>query len=396
MQPTSFFKSPLTVLVVTFVLVVVAWLKIVSPPPAYRWQFQQSKCTPIVTHKDSFLCTDVILSAKGLVFSSRKLCDETGFTSEHCSGNDDPHTPPQPVTSVVSRSVVVWTPYANNLFHIFNDVYLPLSLIKESDGSSLFILGRTELKAFVVDAGKALGFPKVVAAGSLTAEWLHLESVVVSSRLVGDFFYNLDAGPDSASWKSAQKVRDRVRQHCLNEEIESEKALVILNRPYGGRRIYNAQHAAEFFARSLSMRTVVAETGEPPYKSLCEQVRVIRKASVIVGIHGAGLTLAMFADPGTVLVQILVGRQCNIPGLREFAVNADFVRGRYIEACIREENVDFISRVPSVIEVLLEAYRAHRDPMYYPMDFEGITLDDGTLLGVLRQLHSGRTAMGSR
>jgi hypothetical protein len=146
-----------------------------------------------------------------------------------------------------------------------------------------------------------------------------------------------------------------------------------------------------------SVKARVALMGEGNLSSVCSQIKVVRQTRVIVGAHGAGLVLSMFAHPKTTLVQLLVSRQCQAVALHSlYAYTIRSAGGIYEGVCIPDEDVIFNTPLPAGWpQRLLEQIYAWWDPQYYAMDFQSFTVSDPLVESIVQSLHSTYAVLSS-
>lgn len=325
-----------------------------------------------------------------------------------------------------ASTLVVKSTYPSVFFHVIVDLIVPLmslrhreaeqeSRLQELIGSealaSLVIMDHTDLLPVTeYIATTTLAFDRVVAAQSEAAagQILLLRSAVVFEQLQGTFAYSPSEG---ATRQAALALRRKLLPQCRRssewaaavEALDAAVAgsyeggsdgavtrrVVVLDRRQGGRSITNLD---EFRKRlhdemervssaSREWLVAVATPGEGPFAHICGQIAAVQWADVVTGVHGSQLTLAAFMRTDALLYQYLVGSQCRIAGLREFAYAADLADAAYAESCIASEDMRFTPHDGFAVSELwyraLNAWREWRDRDYYVMDFEGVRIPVG-------------------
>ncbi|KAJ3091425.1 Protein O-linked-mannose beta-1,4-N-acetylglucosaminyltransferase 2 [Quaeritorhiza haematococci] len=120
---------------------------------------------------------------------------------------------------------------------------------------------------------------------------------------LGAMEYPVPTLPPSTS-KAADKHSTTLSQESINKHIaadEDKQDTIIIFSRKGNRKITNEDELAAKLSDKFNLPTKFLRMEE---HSFDEQVRAIRKAKVIISVHGSMLIMAMFARPGTTVIEL--------------------------------------------------------------------------------------------
>jgi hypothetical protein len=146
------------------------------------------------------------------------------------------------------------------------------------------------LMALGIDQAKIISLPQHV---EMQCERLWFATILGSMQ----WFYT---SPDVAQ-EVSQKLIGYAAQQLSEEdrtELPTSEYLFISRQGVANNRLVNEPELIKVLDK-LGFDVVVMER-----YSLSQQVEIIKRASIVVGVHGAGLTNMMFAKPGALMVEL--------------------------------------------------------------------------------------------
>ncbi|CAO2180672.1 unnamed protein product [Urochloa humidicola] len=138
----------------------------------------------------------------------------------------------------------------------------------------------------------------------------------------------------------------------IREQPRKRPRLLLVHRGHS-RRIMNeeeilrAVEAAGFEAVAMDLRRDV---------TVDEQARVVNSFDVLLGVHGAGLTNAVFLPPGGVLIQVVPYGRMEMIARLEFGLQAKEMGLKYFDYEVRAEE-------STLLEMLGPEHPAIKDPL---------------------------------
>lgn len=254
--------------------------------------------------------------------------------------------------------------YAGNYWHDYADILVPLFVAsRRYNGEVKFLISNAQFqprwvvkyRAFlrglsrhdVVDMdgdAEVRCFPHVTVGLRLDKEFSIVPELVPGDRrlTMADFTrflretYALPRGAVAASRSRGQKPR-----------------LLLIHRGHY-RRITNEAEVARA-AEAAGFEAVVAELGGGGGGDEAEQARVVNAFDVVLGMHGAGLTNAVFLPPGGVLIQVVPYGKMEHIARAEFGEPAADMGLEYLDYSVSAEE-------SSLMETLGPEHPAVKDP----------------------------------
>ncbi|KAG2596048.1 hypothetical protein PVAP13_5KG128187 [Panicum virgatum] len=273
---------------------------------------------------------------------------------------DPAAAPPCAVTHSTPAVLFAIGGYAGNYWHDYADILVPLFVASRRYGGEVtflisnirfrpqwlvkykaFLRGLSRYEHIDMDADEQVRcFPHVTVGLRLDKEFSIVPELVPGAPLsMADFTaflretYALPRGAAAADRKT-KKPR-----------------LLLIHRGHY-RRILNepeVARAAEAAGFEVAVAELRGEAGE------AEQARAVNAFDAVVGLHGAGLTNAVFLPPGGVLVQVVPYGKMEHIARAEFAGPAADMGLRYLDYSVSAEE-------SSLMETLGPEHPAVRDP----------------------------------
>ncbi|XP_044970549.1 beta-1,2-xylosyltransferase XYXT1-like isoform X2 [Hordeum vulgare subsp. vulgare] len=270
--------------------------------------------------------------------------------------------PPCTVTHGMPAVLFAVGGYAANYWHAYADILVPLFVAsRRYHGEVTFLISNIQFRprwpvqyrAFLQGLSKyelvdmdgdaeVRCFPRVTVGLRLDKELSIVPELVPGGRLTmadfTGFLRETYALPRGAA-----------------REPEKKPRLLLIHRGHY-RRILNEPEVARA-AEEAGFEAVVTELrggGDTPEAEV-EQARVVNSFDVVLGLHGAGLTNAMFLPPGGVLIQVVPYGNMEDIARAEFSEPATDMGLRYLDYSVGAEE-------SSLMETLGPEHPAIKDP----------------------------------
>ncbi|WVZ72021.1 hypothetical protein U9M48_020542 [Paspalum notatum var. saurae] len=252
--------------------------------------------------------------------------------------------------------------YAGNYWHDYADILVPLFVAsRRYDGDVTFLISNVQFQprwlvkyaAFLRALSKhdavdmdgdaqVRCFPHVTVGLRLDKEFSIVPELVPGGRLsmldFTRFLRETYALPRGAAASLAHRTKPPPRLLLIHRGHYRR----ILNEP----EVARAAEAAGFEAVVAELRGDAAEA---------EQARVVNSFDVVLGLHGAGLTNAVFLPPGGVLIQVVPYGKMEHIARAEFGEPVADMGLRYLEYSVSAEE-------SSLMETLGPEHPAVKDP----------------------------------
>lgn len=219
------------------------------------------------------------------------------------------------------RTAILETPGMHNYFHWMTEllprfvilqqsklheqvdrIYVPLVVVPSFARASLRIIAPELMEKVIFGADSSIRCEKAMF-------------------FINDRTYRATHGTDTRFTESTALISDRLDGILKRFSTQPEDILLISRANAPTRKLVNE---AELVA-ALSHRGIRVETMES--KSLWEQMRLMRNAKVVIGVHGAGLTNALYMQPNTHLIELTHAQY--VARFRSFADIAMYRRIKY-------------------------------------------------------------------
>ncbi|XP_034593660.1 beta-1,2-xylosyltransferase XYXT1 isoform X2 [Setaria viridis] len=271
--------------------------------------------------------------------------------------------PPCTVTHDTPAVLFAIGGYAGNYWHDYADILVPLFVASRRYGGEVmflisniqfqprwlvkyrdFLRGLSKYDYVDMDADEQVRcFPHVTVGVRLDKEFS-----IVPELVPGD--HRL-AMPDFTRFLRDTYALPRGAAVSLAQEPGRKPRLMLIHRGHY-RRILNEPEVARA-AEAAGFEVAVAELrGDTPE---AEQARLVNSFDVVVGLHGAGLTNAVFLPPGGVLVQVVPYGKMEHIARAEFAEPVADMGLRYLDYSVSAEE-------SSLMETLGSEHPAVKDP----------------------------------
>ncbi|KAF7003476.1 hypothetical protein CFC21_018786 [Triticum aestivum] len=256
--------------------------------------------------------------------------------------------------------------YAANYWHAYADILVPLFVAsRRYHGEVTFLVSNIQFRprwlvqyrAFLQGLSKydlvdmdgdaqVRCFPRVTVGLRLDKELSIVPELVPGGRL---------SMADFTGFLRETYALPRGAAASLAREPEKKPRLLLIHRGHY-RRILNEPEVARA-AEEAGFEAVVTELrggGDTPEGEV-EQARVVNSFDVVLGLHGAGLTNAMFLPPGGVLIQVVPYGNMEDIARAEFSEPATDMGLRYLDYSVSAEE-------SSLMETLGPEHPAVKDP----------------------------------
>ncbi|XP_066290211.1 protein O-linked-mannose beta-1,4-N-acetylglucosaminyltransferase 2-like isoform X2 [Branchiostoma lanceolatum] len=207
----------------------------------------------------------------------------------------------------------------DNLMHVFHDDLLPIySTLRQITASDLDLFN-LNTRLVVMEGWRPGEFVDLYQMFS-TEDLVFKQDLVNSEELacftnahVGlskattwyQYGFKVPQGPKDNITVTAREITQFTDFVCTRLGIEktdnTESKYIVLFSRRLNRLIVNEVDVTIALAREFDMRVVTLSMES---HTVPQQIAVIRKASMLVGVHGSFLTLAMFLPPGAVVVEL--------------------------------------------------------------------------------------------
>ncbi|RLN24198.1 protein O-linked-mannose beta-1,4-N-acetylglucosaminyltransferase 2-like [Panicum miliaceum] len=159
------------------------------------------------------------------------------------------------------------------------------------------------------------------------------------------------AMPDFTRFLREVYALPRAAPASLVREPGRRPRLLLIHRGHSRRfmneqEILRAAEAAGFEAVAMDLRRDV---------TVDEQTRAVNSFDALLGVHGAGLTNALFLPPGAVLIQVVPYGKMDVIATLEFGEPAKEMGLRYLDYSVRAEE-------STLLEMLGPEHPAIKDP----------------------------------
>ncbi|XP_008655582.1 beta-1,2-xylosyltransferase XYXT1 isoform X2 [Zea mays] len=254
--------------------------------------------------------------------------------------------------------------YAGNYWHDYADILVPLFVAsRRYNGEVKFLISNirfqprwlAKYKAFLqglslYDAVDMDGdaqvrcFPHVTVGLRLDKEFSIVPELVPGGRRLSMADFTRFLRETYALPRGSAASRDREQPH-------KKPRLLLIHRGHY-RRITNEPEVARA-AEAAGFEAVVAELRGDATEA--EQARVVNSFDVVLGVHGAGLTNAVFLPPGGVLIQVVPYGKMEYIARAEFSEPATDMGLKYLDYSVSAEE-------SSLMETLGPEHPAVKDP----------------------------------
>ncbi|KAL6627540.1 hypothetical protein ACP70R_031266 [Stipagrostis hirtigluma subsp. patula] len=274
---------------------------------------------------------------------------------------DQAAAPPCTVTHDVPAVLFALGGYTGNFWHDFTDVLVPLFVASRRYAGEVRLLisninpwwmGKYDTLLRRLSRHDAVDldgdarvrcFPHVTVGLRMDREF-----TIVPERTPGGGRLTM---ADFTAFLRETYALPRAAPVSLAREPERKPRLLLIHRG-NYRRFVNEQEIARA-AEAAGFEVVVTEPRGDA--RVDEEARAVNSFDVLVGVHGAGLTNAVFLPPGAVLVQVVPYGKLEPMARREFGVPAADMGLRYLEYSVAAEE-------STLLEMLGPEHPAIRDP----------------------------------
>nr|CAB3472462.1 unnamed protein product [Digitaria exilis] len=287
---------------------------------------------------------------------SRRFASLKKVTVTHLQ---DPATaPPCTVTHTTPAVLFAIGGYAGNYWHDYADILVPLFVAsRRFSGEVVFLISNIQFKPRWLVKYKAFlhGLSRHEHI-DMDADHEHVRCfphVTVGLRLDKEFSIVPDLVPGDRRLSMADFTKFLRETYGLPRSTtnKNKPRLMLIHRGHY-RRILNEPEVAKA-AEAAGFEVAVAELrGDTPET---EQAREVNAFDVVVGVHGAGLTNAVFVPPGGVVIQVVPYGKMEHIARAEFAEPVEDMGLRYLDYSVSKEE-------SSLMETLGPEHPAVKDP----------------------------------
>jgi hypothetical protein len=271
--------------------------------------------------------------------------------------------PPCTVTHDTPAVLFAIGGYAGNYWHDYADILVPLFVASRRYGGEVmflisniqfkprwlvkykaFLQGLSEYDYVDMDADEQVRcFPHVTVGLRLDKEFSIVPELVPGGRRLGM--------PDFTQFLRDTYALPRDTASSPTRDPGRKPRLMLIHRSHY-RRILNEPEVARAAEAAGFEVAVVELRGDTPE---AEQARAVNSFDVVVGLHGAGLTNAVFLPPGGVVVQVVPYGKMEHIARAEFAGPVADMGLRYLDYSVSAEE-------SSLMETLGPEHPAVKDP----------------------------------
>ncbi|KAL6848285.1 hypothetical protein ACP4OV_022413 [Aristida adscensionis] len=269
--------------------------------------------------------------------------------------------PPCTVTYAMPAVVFALGGHTGNYWHDYTDVLIPLFVAsRRYDGEvQLLVASMAERPKWLAKYGALVRRLSRYAAVDLDGDAAVrcFPRVTVGTRIDKEFSVVPERVPGGrrlamADFTAFLREAYALPRHSPAREPGRRPRLLLIHRGHYRRllneaEVVRAAEAVGFEAAAVELRGDAAEG---------EQARAVNSFDVLVGVHGAGLTNAVFLPPGAAVIQVVPYGKMEFVARAEFLEPAADMGLRYLDYSVAAEE-------SSLLEELGAEHPAIRDPL---------------------------------
>ncbi|KAL6848286.1 hypothetical protein ACP4OV_022414 [Aristida adscensionis] len=286
--------------------------------------------------------------------------------------------PPCTVTHDVPAVLFSLGGSTGNYWHDFGDVLVPLFVAsRRYDGEVLFLVTGIErwwLNLYGDILRRLSRYDAVDLDGGGAAEVRCFRHVTVGIRMYKVFDIVPELAPggrrltmaDFAAFLRDAYALPRAAPASLRRSPETRPRLLLLNRART-RRFLNADEvarAAEAAGFDVAVMEMLREE-----RTVAEQARAANSFDALVGVHGAGLTNAVFLPRGAVLIQVVPYGKMEYLSRLEFGEPAASMGLRYLDYSVAAAESSLLERLGPEHPAIVDPLSVHRSGWDKVMEF---------------------------
>ncbi|KAJ0989412.1 hypothetical protein J5N97_007768 [Dioscorea zingiberensis] len=222
----------------------------------------------------------------------------------------NPQSPLPPCTTIHTSPAVIFSTggFAGNFFHDINDVLIPLFLTAGHLHSNVHLVITDYEPWWALKYHRLLSglSPEIIIASSTSSNVdtaVHcFPAAVVGLKYHGNLACNSSDVPGGVSIRDFLVfLRDSLELKPMQVHAMQAPVLVLISRRKS-RTLINEDDVVEL-ARKIGFQVELATPGR--MSKVDEFAELVNSCSVLMGVHGAGLTNMVFLQPGSVLLQVV-------------------------------------------------------------------------------------------
>lgn len=265
------------------------------------------------------------------------------------------HCAPQPVGTNIQEAIVVFATNANNHYHLLIEFFAKLLMASDFLPRNIPILLATNDSSKHQYLLSSLELPFSIRKFGVT------ESVAVEKLWVVDTTRPGHASTQPknvwdcylSSPESVRNLRNRLWK-SLGQSPQKQDKFLYVRRNHGVRSLVDPQNLLETEMANWATAAGLTLHCFDGTEDFPTQVRLFGEAKVILGIHGAGLTNAIFAHTSAIVWEMPILHQSNTLFLELSAM----VGVRHIFSAVDCDYLGTITVTPPILETLTQEWHS--------------------------------------